>query len=605
MDLRPDKARRDPDSTFRLLSALRTAFSTWRGRGTRSAASLRPAPDSTLRLRPGAPVVTVDLPLRPQEPGGKAPARPVSINEEGGAHLSSVTRSLLQTRLRLTAVILLAIFALFLARRFFGIFPPKDPEDVRIVGYQVAMILIQGAAVVFLSSSARLSLRALRAIELAMFGMVTAYLAGVQYENLTTATEQPEHSAELAVVAMKNSIIFTLLIIVVYGMFIPNRWWRTLAVVGVISAMPMTVLGLMLVRHPEIRNMAGLVFTAPRLIENTAILLGGLAISVCGSHAINNLRVEAFEARRLGQYQLGDRIGAGGMGEVYLAEHQLLKRPCAIKLIHPDEASDPTAMARFAREVRTTARLSHPNTIEIYDYGRTEDGLFYYVMEYLRGLSLDELVERYGPLPAGRVIYLLRQACKALSEAHAAGLIHRDLKPANIFAAERGGEHDFVKLLDFGLVKPLSASHDDAKLSREGSVAGSPLFMSPEQTLGEPTDFRSDLYSLGAVAYFLLTGFPPFPGESASRVMIAHARDPVPPLTHHRPDTAADLERVVLRCLAKRPEDRYPDVESLDQALASCSDAGAWGAQQAALWWREHPRKPSTLAEETLAPTSA
>jgi serine/threonine-protein kinase len=605
MDLRPDAGRHDPDSTFRLVGALRTAFSTWRGRGPRSTVHPSLAPDSTFQIRPGATVVNVDLLLRPPEPGATSPARPVSIVEASGAQLSSITRSLLRTRLRIAAVILLAIFALFLARRLFGIFPARDPDDVQIVVCQVAMLFLQGAAVVLLSSPARLSLRALRAIEIAMFGMVTAYLADVQYENMVSAIRQTMNGAELVVVAMKNSIIFTVLIVVVYGMFIPNRWWRTLAVVAAISAVPMAILWLVRARYPVLHDLVVLVTSAPRIIENLAILLGGIAISVLGSYTVNALRVEAFEARRLGQYQLGDRIGAGGMGEVYLAEHQLLKRPCAIKLIHPDDASDPTALARFAREVRTTARLSHPNTIEIYDYGRTEDGMFYYVMEYLRGLSLADLVERHGPLPPGRVIYLLRQACRALSEAHAAGLIHRDLKPANIFAAERGGEHDFVKLLDFGLVKPLAPGHDDATLSREGSIAGSPLFMSPEQTLGEPTDFRSDIYSLGAVVYFLLTGLPPFPGESANRVMIAHARDPVPPLTRHRPETPADLEGVVLRCLAKRPADRYPDAESLDQALASCADAGAWSAHQAALWWREHPGEPSSSAVETLAPAGA
>jgi serine/threonine-protein kinase len=335
------------------------------------------------------------------------------------------------------------------------------------------------------------------------------------------------------------------------------------------------------------------------------ILLSGVAISVYGTYTINALRVEAFEARRLGQYQLRERIGAGAMGEVYLAEHQLLKRPCALKLIQPGEAADPTALARFAREVRTTARLSHPNTIEIYDYGRTEDGTFYYAMEYLRGLSLDELVERYGPLPPGRVIYLLRQASEALAEAHAAGLIHRDLKPANLFAAERGGRHDFVKILDFGLVKTLAADPAEAKLSREGSITGTPLYMSPEQALGDPTDARSDLYSLGAVTYYLLTGRPPFPGESATRVMLAHARDPVPPPSQIRPDVPEDLERIVLRCLAKPPSERFQDAESLERALAACAAAADWDAHQAARWWREHPQGSRPQPAATLAPAGA
>jgi serine/threonine-protein kinase len=214
------------------------------------------------------------------------------------------------------------------------------------------------------------------------------------------------------------------------------------------------------------------------------LAIGG-SVTVYATYIINALRVEVFEYRQLNQYQLKDRIGAGGMGVVYLAEHQLLKRPCAIKLISPDRAGDPKTLARFEREVRTTARLSHPNTVEIYDYGRTDDGTFYYVMELLSGLSLAELVERNGPLPAGRAIFLLRQACGALAEAHAAGLVHRDLKPANIFAARRGSLHDFVKLLDFGLVMPL-ADPSTPETGREGDVAGSPPYMAPEQATPVP-----------------------------------------------------------------------------------------------------------------------
>ena len=183
------------------------------------------------------------------------------------------------------------------------------------------------------------------------------------------------------------------------------------------------------------------------------------------------------------------------MGEVYLAEHQLLKRPCALKLIRPGDATDPRALERFEREVRLTATLSHPNTVEIYDYGRTEDGTYYYVMEYLPGLSLAELVERHGPLPPARAVYLLRQVCQALREAHAAGLIHRDIKPSNIFAARRGGMDDVAKLLDFGLVRP-AATTRAAHLSGEGQILGTPLFMSPEQATGRPGARRAERHLL-------------------------------------------------------------------------------------------------------------
>ncbi|MGE5755408.1 MAG: serine/threonine-protein kinase [Planctomycetaceae bacterium] len=608
MDLRTNEGRRDPDSTFSLRGAVRTALTSWRERWQAPESTFKPwrAPESTFKLRAAAvdPRAGSDAPPAPaSEPGPSGAPRMVSLVEGSGAHLSAATRSLLQDRLRAAALLLLAIFALFLARILFGVFPAREAVDGRIVAYRIAMLALQGAVVALLSSRAQLTLRALRTIELVMFGLVAAFLAGVQYENVAYCAERGDE--KLAVVATKNTVVFTFALLVIYGMFIPNKWRRALAVVAAIAVVPVAVQALLLARYPALLESVGLMTSPARVTENLMILLSGVAISVYGTYTINALRVEAFEARRLGQYQLRERIGAGAMGEVYLAEHQLLKRPCALKLIQPGEAADPTALARFAREVRTTARLSHPNTIEIYDYGRTEDGTFYYAMEYLRGLSLDDLVERYGPLPPGRVIYLLRQASEALAEAHAAGLIHRDLKPANIFAAERGGRHDFVKILDFGLVKTLAADPAEAKLSREGSITGTPLYMSPEQALGDPTDARSDLYSLGAVTYYLLTGRPPFPGESATRVMLAHARDPVPPPSQIRPDVPEDLERIVLRCLAKPPSERFQDAESLERALAACAAAADWDAHQAARWWREHPQGPRPQPAATLAPAGA
>jgi len=309
---------------------------------------------------------------------------------------------------------------------------------------------------------------------------------------------------------------------------------------------------------------------------------------------MSRLRRQAAEARQFGQYRLRRRLGSGGMGEVYLAEHQLLKRPCAVKLIRPDAATDPRALARFESEVRLTATLSHPNTVEIYDYGRAEDGTYYYVMEYLPGLSLAEMVERYGPLPPARVVYLLRQVSGALREAHAAGLIHRDIKPSNIIAARRGGMDDVAKLLDFGLVRP-SAAARAAHLSAEGQVLGTPLFMSPEQARGNrEVDERSDIYSLGAVAYYLLTGRPPFEGEDGLTVLIAHARDPVTPPSQVRPGIPRDLERVVLTCLAKDPAERYPDAASLERALGACACVDNWDQDLSARWWRDYGRTPAS-----------
>jgi serine/threonine-protein kinase len=267
-----------------------------------------------------------------------------------------------------------------------------------------------------------------------------------------------------------------------------------------------------------------------------------------------------------------------------------------VKLIRTEGTTDPRALERFEREVRLTATLSHPNTVEIYDYGRAEDGTYYYVMEYLPGLSLAELVERYGPLPPSRAVYLLRQVCGALREAHAAGLIHRDIKPSNIIAARRGGMDDVAKLLDFGLVRP-SAIARGASISGDGQILGTPLFMSPEQAArGREVDERSDIYSVGAVAYYLLTGRPPFEGADGLSVLIAHARDPVTPPSRVRPGIPKDLERVVMLCLAKDPAERYPDAASLDRALGACGCSGNWDQDLAARWWRDYGRAPAPRA---------
>ena len=270
----------------------------------------------------------------------------------------------------------------------------------------------------------------------------------------------------------------------------------------------------------------------------------------------------------------------------------------AFPLIRPDSVGDPKALARFEREVRLTATLSHPNTVEIYDYGRTSDGACYYVMEYLPGLSLEELVERHGPLPPERAVYLLRQVCQALREAHAVGLIHRDIKPSNIIAARRGGLDDVAKLLDFGLARP-TATAPAVALSAEGQILGTPLFMSPEQATGDrELDRRSDIYSLGAVAYHLLTGRPPFGGAGAMAVLVAHARDPVVPPSLIHTGVPEDLERVVMRCLAKGAADRFADAESLESALGECICSEDWDQDHAARWWRDAGRTspPHTAA---------
>jgi eukaryotic-like serine/threonine-protein kinase len=359
--------------------------------------------------------------------------------------------------------------------------------------------------------------------------------------------------------------------------------------------------GVFLIRHGASRLMGEPLSTV--LLGLPVLVLLVLSSSAAPRTRHDDLsNKKLLEASQLGQYRIVKPLGAGAMGEVYLAEHRMLKRPCAIKVIHPDQAGDPRVLARFEREVRMTAQLSHWNTVEIFDYGCTDQGTFFYVMEYLPGLSLAELLDRHGPLPAERVIHLLRQTCQALREAHELGMIHRDIKPGNIFAAQRGGLYDVVKLLDFGLVKPLG-ENPSARLSQEGGISGTPLFMSPEQVRGHgDVDARSDIYSLGAVAYALVTGRPPFDGSNPMDVMIAHVRNLVVRPSQYQPDVPSDLECVILRCLAKNPEDRFQDVDSLEQALAECAAAGQWTQRHASLWWHANDQTPATSDGKTSRP---
>jgi serine/threonine-protein kinase len=297
------------------------------------------------------------------------------------------------------------------------------------------------------------------------------------------------------------------------------------------------------------------------LVQMAIWLVAAGAIAIYGARRIEILQREAFAARRLGQYRLRERIAVGGMGEVYRAEHVLLRRPCALKLIRAEFANDPEVRRRFEHEVQMTATLTHPNTVQVFDYGNARDGTFYYVMEYLPGLNLEQVVTKEGPLAPERIVHIMRQVCGSLHEAHAAGLIHRDLKPSNVILGERGGMKDVAKLLDFGLV--LSADRADFS-----SVAGSPLFMSPEQAAGRADlDARSDIYGLGALMYYLATGRPPFVRDGIAAVLIAHRQDPVVPPTDIQPGIPKSLEAVILRCLEKDPANRLPSVEALLDTL--------------------------------------
>jgi serine/threonine-protein kinase len=318
----------------------------------------------------------------------------------------------------------------------------------------------------------------------------------------------------------------------------------------------------------------------------------GTALATTASRVIYGLQEKVLEARQLGQYTLEEKIGAGGMGEVYRARHAMLRRPTAIKLLAGDVSE--SHVDRFEKEVQLTALLTHPNTISIYDYGRTPDGTFYYAMELLEGLTLQELVEEHGPQPPGRVIHILLQVCGALEEAHNAGLIHRDIKPANIFLCQRGGMPDVVKVLDFGLVKQVNQEGNPDQ-SNLNTLVGTPLYMSPEAVVSPlRIDRRSDLYSLGAVGYFLLCGAPVFSGQTIVEVYSQHLHSPPePPSRRIRQTIAADFERVILSCLQKSPGARPQSAKQLWQDLNQCSDAAAFTETDARAWWQKRTQPPN------------
>ncbi len=498
------------------------------------------------------------------------------------------SRSLLRSRLRELVLIYLLIFGLAAFWRHVVV---RRYDYTISTLHAVSLATLIGIAVL-LSSRVALSVARLRALELAMIGMLAVRVYFAQYWSMLSYSLRNDPMA--AQRGMQNHVLLTSILILTCGIYVPKTWRRAVLLAGPLALAPFLTLLALRLRHPEAMGwLARPGATSGRTpldqyAYDAMLMLILAVVSAWGANTIHRLRRQVVEASQVGPYRLRTRIGSGGMGEVYLADHQLLKRPCAVKLIRAGAAADPRAQERFEREVRMTAALSHWNTVEIFDYGRTDEGIYYYVMEYLPGLSLADLVERHGPQSPGRVVYLLRQVCLALREAHGAGLIHRDIKPSNIFAARRGGLDDVAKLLDFGLVLPKVQTMGLDPSGESRQVLGTPLFMSPEQALGgRELDERSDIYSLGTVAYYLLTATAPFVAGGGIEVMIAHAREPVVPPSHLVADVPDDLERVVLRCLAKDPAVRYQTADDLERALGACACAGDWDQERATRWWRD------------------
>jgi serine/threonine-protein kinase len=335
----------------------------------------------------------------------------------------------------------------------------------------------------------------------------------------------------------------------------------------------------------------------------------GTVIAYFGSKVVYGLSLDYADAMRAGSYTLESKLGTGGMGEVWRAQHQLLARPAAVKLIRrdalderPDAAEE--AVERFRREAQATALLRSPHTVQLYDYGVTDDGAFYYVMELLDGLDLESLVSRYGAVPPGRAIHFLMGAAASLAEAHANGLIHRDVKPANIYVCQYGLVSDFIKVLDFGLVKTERGVAGGDFQTLEEAVKGTPAFMSPEQIMGSaPVGPASDIYALGCVAYWLLAGRLPFEDKSVLAVMAQHVSMPPPSPS----DTAAvavpaALEALVKDCMAKDPKARPESMQVLHERLRGLALEHPWDQARAVEWWRAH--EPEVLTRRSSEPAS-
>ena len=441
-------------------------------------------------------------------------------------------------------------------------------------GVVIGMLSAICAAMYLASRSSRFSAR-----EVLQFGLVwqvaLAWLLGL----IVNQIAWPEHSMPPAFSPLS-------VLILAYPLLVPGTPGKVL-IAGLLAAAadPATMVLVAYLQEQPLPSGAQL---AVRTLADVLCVV----IAVIGSRLVHKLGREVAIARTMGSYELDTLIGKGGMGEVWTATHQMLPRPAAIKLIRSEFATTMgpggVAARRFIREAESTASLRCPHTITVYDFGVTSDGTFFYVMELLDGVDLRSLVSQWGPLPVARTVHILRQACHSLHEAHERSFVHRDVKPANIFLCRYGLEDDFVKVLDFGLVSLVDVDDDpDEMLTRDGAIAGTPAVMAPELPTGEPATPAADVYALGCLAYWLLTGRLVFQAKSAVTMMMAHITETPEPPSKHRPDLPQDLDDLVMRCLAKAPESRPRDAGALLEALRHLG-VPPWTAAESARWWDEH-----------------
>jgi serine/threonine-protein kinase len=504
--------------------------------------------------------------------------------------LKQQNRSILRTRLVAISVVSLLGHSLSFVRSLLLEYP--------FTWFQLTPLIILGTSIFLLLKRRDFNHRQLRGLELVIFGTGVAYLAGLHHMAIVMFARQGDVVSTTVAISQIPLSFFALM--VMYGMFIPNTWKRAFAVILPMAVTPILLSLYLGLGHPEVSQVIENTRSGERLSFSALILFVGTVFSVWGSHIIHNIRHTAARERELGRYKLQEKIGSGGMGEVWKAKHILLARPAAIKMIRAEVlgAGNGKVMAtvkqRFEREAQATASLRSPHTIQLYDFGVTEEGAFYYVMEYLEGVDLEALVKRFGPVPPERTVWILEQATRSLTEAHQRGLIHRDIKPSNLHVGSMGSNNDFVKVLDFGLVKRIHTPADgDTKLTREGSTTGTPAYMAPEMALGhQQVDARSDIYSLGCVAYWMLTGVPVFEGTTPMEVIVNHAKTPpVSPAKRTEFRIPESLERLVLSCLEKDPENRPQSMTEVHQQLAATDVEDPWTEDHALEWWKAHMPK--------------
>ncbi|HEX7938418.1 MAG TPA: serine/threonine-protein kinase [Gemmatimonadaceae bacterium] len=500
-------------------------------------------------------------------------------------------RALLRSRLLIACGVMFGFWAALPIGSLRHMYDPGQPAlvaDALIFQFTIGFAIGLVGVVIWLRPPEKLE--TLRFLELVVFGAGFLILAVtnwyfIQRFGLAAPPIAPVRHpvVDMGGTRMDPATLRWMVFIVGYGTIIPNTIRRVSWIVLFIAlsyvAMAVTQ---GLIAGVTAREMPNL------MLYPTMWMLVSCVIAIFGSYRVSILQRRVEDIEKFGQYRLQKLIGRGGMGDVWLAEHVLLKQPFAVKMLNPDKLTDARQLARFEREVQAMARLEHWNTVEIYDYGHSADGTFYYVMEYLPGFTLEELVWKAGPLPAARAIYFLRQICSALVEAHRHGLLHRDIKPANVIVSERAGIYDVAKLTDFGLVKHFE-DPSDTKLTMEGYIMGTPAYMSPEHAAGqERVDARSDIYSLGALGYFLLSRRPPFENRTATQVLAAHMYEEPRPLSTWRPDAPPSLLDIIHKCMAKKPADRFASAAELKEALSACDTCGVWSQSDAAQWWKKH-----------------